>query len=153
MCVLLVRQYGWYRQEIPIFFVLLCSHSCSIFFYNEFLCCIMDHDIGHPLFILLFLSFIFFFFSQIFFRLLDILRVAKLTWLFVMVLLMVKQWFSFFFFNGPVLFFALLYAVLFCSNWSSWHGWICSVPAYTSGKSWFLIDHPMSFLGTTSYSE
>ena len=99
-----------------------------------------------------FLSF-FFFFSQIFFRLLDILRVAKLTWLFVMVLLMVKQWFSFFFFNGPVLFFALLYAVLFCSNWSSWHGWICSVPAYTSGKSWFLIDHPMSFLGTTSYSE
>lgn len=95
----------------------------------------------------------FFFFSQIFFRLLDILRVAKLTWLFVMVLLMVKQWFSFFFFNGPVLFFALLYAVLFCSNWSSWHGWICSVPAYTSGKSWFLIDHPMSFLGTTSYSE
>ena len=95
----------------------------------------------------------FFFFSQIFLRLLDILRVAKLTWLFVMVLLMVKQWFSFFFFNGPVLFFALLYAVLFCSNWSSWHGWICSVPAYTSGKSWFLIDHPMSFLGTTSYSE
>lgn len=60
----LVRQYGWYIQEIPIFFVLLCSHSCSMVFYNDFLCCIMDHDIGHPLFILLFLSFFHFFLSN-----------------------------------------------------------------------------------------
>lgn len=119
-----------------------------IFFAALWIMILVTHCLSYSFF----LSFIFF--SQNFFRLLDILRVAKLTWLFVMVLLMVKQWFwFFFFFNGPVLFFTLLYAVLFCSNWSSWHGWICSVPAYTSGKSWFLIDHPMSFLGTTSYSE
>lgn len=51
-------------KRFPYFLSNFAVIHVQYIFYNEFLCCIMDHDIGHPLFILLFLSFIFFFLSN-----------------------------------------------------------------------------------------
>lgn len=79
-------------------------------------------------------------------RSLGILMGVRLTWWFVMVHLMVDTCVFEFSAEVPPDDIFLTDYVLVCSYWSSWHGWICSVPAHTSCKCCLFLQRLINFL-------